>query len=108
MPDFERWVAFEKSVKELEQETSGRVRLTGTVITLFNDSFILDDQTGTVQIFLNPEISFNVKENDIVQVVGRLIPTESGVGINAEIIRVTNNLNLSLYNKVKDLWRKVI
>ena len=81
-----------------------RIQITGYIKNLVNnDHFTLDDKTGEIQINFK-ESDFELKNNDLVNVIGTLtINMDGQKTIEADIIQDMNNLNFGYYQKLYEL-----
>jgi len=79
---------------------SARVSVVGTVIRKDDEEMTIDDGTGQVNVMLNDDVSFKIK--DTIRVIGRVY----GNTIEAEIIQDMNELNTDLYKKSVDIIQK--
>ena len=78
-----------------------RVGITGTIIGKQGNVIVLDDGSGKVNASFEEPIKFG--ENQLVRVFGRVMPLESGVEIQGEIIQDMKGLDLELKKRVEKL-----
>ncbi len=93
--EFRRFTAIEKEIKDIDQNDR-RVRITGTILSLDENSVMLDDSTSTTQINFDntPEVS----KGDMV----RIFALRQGDGLKCEIIqKLGKDFNIELYKKAK-------
>ncbi|MEM5802307.1 MAG: hypothetical protein QXQ18_02905 [Candidatus Aenigmatarchaeota archaeon] len=76
-----------------------QVALIGKITETLENSFLLSDDTGNIEIFFDGP----VEKGKIVRVFCRLIDGS----LKADIVQELNNFDLNLYKKVKDLYNKV-
>jgi uncharacterized protein YdeI (BOF family) len=88
-----------KRIEDVSEES--RISVVGTVVKCGQGEFILDDGTGQLTVVCTEDV--NVREKDIVRVIGKLY----GQTLEAEIVQEMNNLNMQLYIKMYDLRKKV-
>ena len=101
MPQYERRLASaEKTISELTPQDI-RVALLGLIIHKEDNSLILDDGTGKIQVSF--EELPKVELNQVVRVFGRVIPIESGVELQGEILQDMSSLDRSLRSKIQAL-----
>lgn len=96
--------AVERKIKEINPETDSKVRVIGTVLNKTENSLMLDDGEGTVQIFADSKALQNVVERKIVRVIGHILPGASAFDIKAEIVQDMTGLNLKTHETVQKLW----
>jgi hypothetical protein len=100
MPGFQyrRHPALPRKIAEINPESDIRVRILGRILDKKDSSFILEDDSGKVEIITDEELSFNVADN--VRVFARVLPLEDSFELRAEIIQDMNKLDMDLYRKV--------
>jgi uncharacterized protein YdeI (BOF family) len=105
--EFQKRLPFsEKAVSEIEPEKDIRVRILGKVVDMTEDSFILDDGTGRVQVTTDPEIGMEyIRVNDSAKVIGRVFASESGFELRAEAVQNASGVDVPLYKKLIELER---
>ncbi len=86
-----------------------RIQVTGYIKSRINDEFfILDDQTGQINIKIIRIDDFNFEENDLVNVIGDLEFQSTGEKrINADIIQDMKKLNFKYYQKIYQLKKEL-
>ncbi|MDP4012487.1 MAG: hypothetical protein Q8R00_02675 [Candidatus Nanoarchaeia archaeon] len=94
---FKRKPYIEKFVKDLSIQDF-KVSVSGIIVTKSNNSFLLDDGTGQIQV-----IAANIPDFEYIRVFGKLLPTEAGFEIDSEIIQDLSKIDKTLYKKVKEL-----
>ncbi|MFH1210033.1 MAG: hypothetical protein V1663_04560 [archaeon] len=82
----------ERFIKDIE---SGRICLSGVIISKDNDNIVLDDKTGIITV--NIETNFDV--GNYVRVFGICFDDF----LRGEIIQELNNSNKELHRSVKEL-----
>ena len=98
--DMKRLPSFERRISEVSSKDI-RVRIYGTIVDSQVDSITLDDGTGTVKVGI--EQSVKADPGSKVRVIGRVIPFDAGVEIQAEIIQDMSGLDFDLLRKVQGL-----
>lgn len=78
-----------------------RVRLLGTVIDKKDNIIVIDDGTGKINVTFEEPVKFET--NQLVRVLGRVIPMEEGFEIQGEVIQDMKGVDLDLYKKVNEL-----
>lgn len=81
-------------------QESSRVAVLGTIIQKSDSAVIIDDGTGQVEVVLNEDVPYDVK--DIVRVFGRVY----GQTIEAEFIQDAKDINTDLYKKSANIIKK--
>lgn len=99
---FKRDPALPKKVEDIKPEEDVRVRLLGTVLSKEDDSLILDDGSGSVEIFLDEEDLKSIEEKNKIRVLGRVLPTPESFEIQGELVQEMDNLDFELYNKAME------
>jgi len=92
-----------KKVEEINPKQDLKVRVTGTLVSVENDSVSLDDSTGTVEIFLEDDMIDGLEEGQRVRVFGRVLPTPDSFEIQGEIVQDFSNVDLELQSRVKKI-----
>lgn len=103
---FQNISAIERKISEINPEADSKVRVIGTVVSKAENSFILDDGQGTVQVFADLKILEAIAENKIVRVIGRVSPNESAFDIRAEIVHDMAGFNTKIHDTVQKLWKE--
>jgi hypothetical protein len=92
-----------KKIKDFSFEDN-LVRISGTVLDKREDSLVLDDKTGIISVFLAEEDLDKIEKMDFVRIFGRLIPSADGKFEMLGDIVQKINIDLNLYNKIRDRW----
>lgn len=95
--------AVHKTVENINSDEDIRVRIIGTVIEANADSVMVDDGSGATEVFLDADDLESVKDGQRVGVIGRVLPTPESFEIQGEIVQDMSELNMELYNKVKNI-----
>ncbi|MCD6403063.1 MAG: hypothetical protein J7K98_01900 [Candidatus Aenigmarchaeota archaeon] len=95
-----------KKISEIDPENDTRVRVTGTVIDVTDDSIFIDDGTGTVRVSIQGNLPEFVKNGLLIRVFGIVYQTSEGFEILANIIQNLDGLDLNLFKKVKELYNR--
>lgn len=99
---FKKDPAVPKKVEAIKPEKDVRVRLLGTVIGKEDDSILLDDGSGSVEIFLDEEDLKRIEEKNKIRVLGRVLPTPESFEIQGELVQEMDDLDFDLYNKAME------
>ncbi len=107
--EFQKRLPFsEKAISEIEPEKDVRVGILGKIVDMDEDSFILDDGAGRVQVATGPEISMeSICVNDSVKVIGRVFASENGFELRAEAVQSASGIDVPLYKKAIELERGI-
>jgi len=89
---------YPKKISEIDLRTHKKISLLGKVIEAKEDSFVLQDDTGKVEILSDKKL----EENRIVRVFCSIEENK----IKADIVQPLNGLDLNLYKEVEELYSK--
>ncbi|MBN2042648.1 MAG: replication protein RepA [Candidatus Aenigmarchaeota archaeon] len=98
-----RLPAVEKTISEIDN-SSVRVRITGTIIDKKNNTIMIDDGSGKIQVSFTESVPF--EPQSLVRVFGRVIPAGEEMEIQGEIIQGMDGVDLETYRKVVELEKK--
>lgn len=102
MPENQRRApARPRKVEDINPQSDIRVRITGTVLSVDEDSVSIDDGTGTVEVFLEDEHLEEIEENQRIRVLGRVLPTPDSFEIQGEILQDFSEVDQKLHDRVK-------
>ena len=95
--------AKEKSISEIHPQDI-RVRIIGTVIDKKEDSLIVDDGTGTLEVFFDeiPEVEIGER----VRLIIRILPLIDGFEARGEILQKMKDFDIELYKKAREIAKK--
>lgn len=104
MPEFQdfqkRMPSVDRIVSAIKQDDV-RVAVIGTVIDNQENRIVIDDGTGKLAIsFEEPVAAENAK---LVRVLGRVIPMDSGVELQGDVLQLMDGIDMELKKKVDDL-----
>lgn len=102
--EFKRFFAKEVSIKDVDPAKHPKVRIVATIISVGKDSVVVDDGTGTAQVFIDGEGIAKLSEKQMVRVIGRVLPVEDGFEIHAEAVSDMTGLDMERYGKARKLW----
>lgn len=97
---FHRSPAVPRRIADINPETDIRVRLVGRVSDKRDNSIFLKDDSGEVEIIMEPEFASCLSEGEIIRVFTRVLPLETGYELRSELIQDMNKLDKELYDKV--------
>ena len=102
MPEDQRRApARPKKIEEIDPQSDIRVRITGTVLSIEQDSVSVDDGSGTVEVFLEEEDLDELEESQRIRVLGRVLPTPDSFEIQGEIVQDFSGVDQELHDRVK-------
>jgi len=102
MPEDQRRApARPKKIKEIDPQSDIRVRITGTILSIEQDSVSLDDGSGTVEVFMEEEDLDELEESQRIRVLGRVLPTPDSFEIQGEIVQDFSGIDQELHDRVK-------
>lgn len=102
MPEQQRRApAVPKNIEDIEPRDDIRVRVTGTIISVDDNSVTLDDGTGSVEVFLEEDALEDVEENQRVRVFGRVLPTPDSFEIQGEVLQDFEDVDPETLDRVK-------
>lgn len=102
MPDNRRAPARPRQITDIDPREDIRVRIVGTVLETDEDSIMIDDGTGTTEVFLDQDDIAELEENDRVRILGRVLPTPDSFEIQGEIVQPMDGIDTDLYDKVRN------
>ncbi|MDY6776951.1 MAG: OB-fold nucleic acid binding domain-containing protein [Candidatus Nanohaloarchaea archaeon] len=104
MPEQDRGTptARPRDVEEIDPDTDTKVRVLGTVLDTREDSAMLDDGTGTVEVFMDADDLEDVREGQRVRVFGRVLPTADDFEIQGELVQDMSDLDMDRYEEVAE------
>ncbi|MEM5793323.1 MAG: OB-fold nucleic acid binding domain-containing protein [Candidatus Aenigmatarchaeota archaeon] len=97
-----------RKISEINPETDFKVSIIGIVVDKKDDTIIIDDGHGKIQVFVNyPEITEKLKPNQIVRVFGVIVPLDEGFEVKADIVQDLSGFDINLYKKIEELYNRV-
>jgi uncharacterized protein YdeI (BOF family) len=90
-----------KEIEEINPQQDIRVRIVGTVLSKDDDSFSLDDGSGSVEVFTEEDMMEDIEEGQRVRVLGRVLPTPDSFEIQGEIVQDFSGIDQDLHDRVK-------
>ena len=98
--------AKQRIIKDISTEDE-RIQVTGYVKEIDAEKIILDDTMDTLEVDIS-EVDHDLKEKDLINVMGDLILQTSGEMIlKALIIQDKNKLNFKYYLKLYELKKEI-
>ena len=98
--------AIETSISNINDGTVNKIRVVGSIVSIVENGFILDDTTGAIKIIADKSFGNSLAEKDSIQVIGRVLKIEDGYGIRADFVNKLDGINLKLYRKVNNAIKK--
>lgn len=99
----QRAPAAPRDIEEIDPEQGGRVRILGTVLEVRQDSLMVDDGTGSTEVFVNADDREALEEGQRIRVFGRVLPTPDSFEIQGEIVQDMSELDMDRYQQVREL-----
>ena len=96
-----RGPARQRDIEDIDPQNDIRVRTTGTVISIDQDSITLDDGTKSIEVFLEESDLEYIDDGQTVRVLGRVLPTPDGYEIQGEIVQDFSDVDQELRDRVK-------
>src|SRR3989338_3461465 len=97
-----------RRIIEIDPSVDYKVKIIGVVVDKKQDAIMVDDGSGRVKIFVDfPILVEKLDVNQLVAVFGSTLPLENGFDIRAEVIQSLNGLDINIYKKVDDLYKKL-
>ncbi len=78
-----------------------RISIVGTIVGKEGDFIVIDDGTGQINVSFDREVDFS--PNQLVRVMGRIIPVEGGFELQGEIIQDMSKLDIELFKKINSI-----
>ena len=104
MPEFQD---FQKRMPSVDRTVSGikpediRVAIIGTVIDSQENRMVIDDGTGKVTVSF--EAPVQTETSKLVRVLGRVMPMDSGVEIQGDVLQSMDGLDMVLKKKIDEI-----
>lgn len=97
-----------KKISEINPETDFRVKIIGFVVDKKDDTIVLDDGSGKVRVFIDiPEMRDKISIHQFLAVFGSIIPSSNTFEIKANVVQDLTGLDINLYKRVDELYRKL-
>lgn len=91
-----------KELNSIDPENDVNVRIVGTIVTVNENSFVLDDSSAAKEVFTQENVSEDlIEEGSTVRVYGRVLPTPDDYEIEASVVQDMSEVDLEKFNKVK-------
>lgn len=100
-----RLPAVEKQIHEIKPEKDIRVKILGAVIGYGQNSILLDDGTGKVEIMFSERPSY-ISQGQIIKVITRILPLTDGFRCQGECVQTLDGLDINLYKESKKIIGK--
>lgn len=101
-----RVAAAERKINEISEQDI-KVKILGTIVAKESGTAMIDDGSGSARVLIQQSTLDMLKEKQLVRVFGRVVPTEDGFEVRADIVQDMSSLNLEAYEKVQKLWREI-
>ncbi|MBU5690036.1 MAG: hypothetical protein QXM68_02340 [Candidatus Aenigmatarchaeota archaeon] len=96
-----------KLISEVNPDIDYKVKIIGLVVDKTDTSIIVDDGKSKVKVFVEPDQIESIEIHQLIAVFGSTIPSDDGFEMKADVIQDLNGLNLNLYKKVHELYKKL-
>lgn len=83
-----------------------RVSIIGKVHSVNNNSFILDDDTGKIEIFISDETHVKEKSKIKEGALVRVFCDIDGDKLNANVFQILEDLDFNLFKSAEELYNK--
>lgn len=87
-----------KKIVEINFEKDNRIALIGKVLEQLENSFVLEDETGNVEIFFEGEL----RKGQVVRAFCSIVEGQ----LKADIVQSLDGLNLKLLREVEEMYKK--
>ena len=104
--DYQKLPSVERMINAIDTAKDQKVRIIGTVIAKDENSFIIDDGTGTIKVSTKPEMFDVVNEKQVVRVIGRPMHIGSSLELQADIVQDMSKMNMKFYKIVHEKWKE--
>ncbi|MGC8812160.1 MAG: hypothetical protein ACP5O8_01055 [Candidatus Aenigmatarchaeota archaeon] len=88
-----------RRISEVSLKKDSKVAIVGKVLDQLENSFILDDGTGKVEIFFEGEL----RKNQVVRAFCSVVENQ----LKADIVQSLNGLDLEHFRKIEEMYKKV-
>ncbi len=89
-----------RTIEAIDPDRDRFVRIFGTVIQKNEDSIMVDDGTGSLEVFLDAEPLKDLAEKQTVRIFGRILPTPDSFELQGEIVQDADGVDRDTYNTV--------
>ncbi len=100
MPENRRAPARQRKIEDIDPKKDIRVRIACTVLEKDEDSILVDDGTGTTEIFIDKEDLIDIEDEETIRIIGRVLPTPDSFEIQGEIVQKMKDTDMDLYDEV--------
>jgi molybdate-binding protein len=95
-----------KKISDIDSNDT-RIRITGIVIEITDNNILIDDGSGSIRVSVNsPELLENISINSLIRIYGLVVPAENGFEIRANIIQDLSDLDINLFKKTQEVYKK--
>ncbi|MCK4555139.1 MAG: OB-fold nucleic acid binding domain-containing protein [Candidatus Aenigmarchaeota archaeon] len=96
-----------QKIKEIDISKDARVRILGKILSKAGDSFVIEDDTGKIDVFSTPEIISRLYDGQIVRVYAQVAPDGTGnFNLRAELVLDATGIDINLYKLAEKMWIK--
>lgn len=90
-------------IKEI-QPTTGKIAISGTVLTRDEKHLVVDDGTGSIGVILTDHPA---PLGEYLRVFGTVIPDDAGYQLQADLVQDLSNIDKIAHKNVKEKLRKI-
>jgi len=104
MADIRKAAFKEKFIKNLDF-SDFKVAVSGVIVKILEEGFLLGDGSG--EVYVNTSRMENQpinKEQENVKVFGRITPYESGIELQADIVRNLEGVDMDALKRIKEAF----
>ena len=91
----------EKSIIDIQPESDVRIRIMGTVIGTGQNTIVVDDGTGKVEIIFDDRPSY-INTGQRIRVVTRILPLIDGFECRGECVQQLDGFDTAMYKKARE------
>jgi len=96
-----------KKINEIDPDVDYKVKVIGLIVDKKEDTIVIDDGESKVRVFVDSDIFEKIGIHQLVAVFGSTLPSDRGFDIKADVIQDLTGLDLNLYKKVDELYKKL-
>lgn len=93
-----------RKISEIDPESDSKVKVLGLVLEKKGDTLVIDDGSGKLGVFGNP--NDKIKSNKLVRVFGQVLAGDTGFEMRADIVQDLSGLDINLYKTIDELYKK--
>ncbi len=86
-----------RRISEIDWKRDSRIALIGKVLDQLENSFILDDETGRIEVFFEGEL----EKNKVIRAFCSIVESQ----LKADIVQSLEGFNLELFRKIEEMYK---